>query len=371
MIISNDIKLCFDDVMIVPTRSELASRSEVDLVREFNFPHQGHWKGIPIIAANMLTGNFKIADELQKFEMSTAIAKHHNKEWKNKCSLDLHKIEELLKSSWYTIGMKEDELNELISFKKYLYDQYEILDRSLLKICIDIANGYSQKFADFVSKVRKEFQYNVIMAGNVCTPEMTQELILHGADIVKIGISPGGACSTVYKTGVGYPQISAALECSYVAHGLNAFICLDGGIKCPGDVAKAFGANADFVMVGSILGGSDESDGICIEKYELEGYNSIYNSVQDKYIIEPHYVLKKYKEWYGMSSRKAMENHGEGMKEYRTSEGVETFLPYTGPIENTIQDILGGLRSACTYIGAKQIKNMGKCCKFIRVNNQH
>jgi GMP reductase len=210
-------------------------------------------------------------------------------------------------------------------------------------ICIDVANGYSEHFADYVGKVRMQFPTHTIIAGNVVTADMTQELILRGADIVKVGIGPGSVCTTRLQTGVGYPQLSAIIECADAAHGLGAHIIADGGCVCPGDVAKAFGAGADFVMLGGMLAGHDEGGG----------------EVKDGKVT-----------FYGMSSDTAMNKHHGGVADYRSSEGRTVSVPYRGAVNNTVLDLLGGLRSACTYVGAPSLKQLSKCTTFIRVNRQ-
>ena len=210
-------------------------------------------------------------------------------------------------------------------------------------ICIDVANGYSDRFGEYVSKIRSTFPDHTIIAGNVVTADMTQELVLRGADIVKVGIGPGSVCTTRVQTGVGYPQLSAIIECADAAHGLGAHIIADGGCTCPGDVAKAFGAGADFVMLGGMLAGHDEGGG--------EVNNGLVT-------------------FYGMSSDTAMNKHHGGVAEYRSSEGRTVQIKYKGAVKNTVLDLLGGLRSACTYVGAPTLKQLSKCTTFIRVNRQ-
>ncbi|MGQ1788280.1 GMP reductase [Saccharicrinis sp. GN24d3] len=214
-------------------------------------------------------------------------------------------------------------------------------------LCIDVANGYSEPFVAFVKRARERFPDKVIMAGNVVTGEMVEELLLAGADIIKVGIGPGSVCTTRIKTGVGYPQLSAIIECADAAHGLGGQIISDGGCSVPGDVSKAFGAGADFVMLGGMLAGHDESSGETIEK---DG--------------------KKYKQFYGMSSVTAMDKHVGGVADYRASEGKTVEVPYRGAVDNTLQDILGGVRSTCTYVGASKLKELSKRTTFIRVAEQ-
>ena len=214
-------------------------------------------------------------------------------------------------------------------------------------ICIDVANGYSEHFVNFLKQTRKQFPDKVIIAGNVVTGEMVEELLLAGADIIKVGIGPGSVCTTRIKTGVGYPQLSAIIECADAAHGLGGHIISDGGCTTPGDVAKAFGAGSDFVMLGGMLAGHTESGG---ELLEING--------------------KKFKQFYGMSSATAMNKHVGGVAEYRASEGKAVKLPFKGNVADTVLDILGGLRSSCTYVGASRLKELTKRTTFIRVSEQ-
>jgi GMP reductase len=230
-------------------------------------------------------------------------------------------------------------------------------------ICIDVANGYSEHFGDFVERVRNRWPDRTIIAGNVVTGDMTQELILRGADIVKVGIGPGSVCTTRVQTGVGYPQLSAIIECADAAHGLGGHIIADGGCTCPGDVAKAFGAGADFVMLGGMLAGHDEGGGKVIYKSYLT--NELDNKTGEPYIDTQDFV-----EFYGMSSDTAMSKHHGGVAEYRSSEGRTVEIPYRISINETVLNILGGLRSTCTYVGAETLKQLPKCTTFIRVNRQ-
>lgn len=362
-----DTKLDFPDVLIKPKRSTLESRAQVNLKREF----KTRWAQkiithVPIMAANMATGTFEMAKAFHKHAMLTAIHKFHDiEDWKAQfTSFESH---DLLKHCLYTIGMSEMEYSRYKELKAYLSQVMGSEDRADdLKLCVDIANGYTQRFASFIKKIREENPGIVMVAGNVATPEMVQELVISGADFVKVGIGPGSQCTTRLKTGIGYPQISAAMECSDAAHGLGAGIILDGGLRSPGDVAKAFCANSDFVMIGGMFAGTDECDGELIEKHfrtnEVEHLDGVW---VDK--IE----TKKYKLFYGMSSEFAQEKHMMGMKAYRASEGRVDEVPYKGPVEIIIQDILGGLRSTGTYIGAKELKHFGLCATLVRVSRQH
>ena len=335
MRVDRDFKLDFDDVLIRPKRSTLSSRRLVDLNRKFEFRHSNEtWEGIPVIAANMdTTGTFEIAESLKKEKMLTAVHKFYSLgQWSK--AINSNQID--LEHCAVTFGVEEAENAE--EFFDYL--KKNNLNKPKF-ICLDVANGYTELFLDLVKKIRSKFD-NPLIAGNVVTGEMTEALILAGADIVKIGIGPGSVCTTRTVTGVGYPQLSAIIECADAAHGLRGHVISDGGCSKPGDVAKAFGAGADFVMLGGMFAGHEESGGELIEK---DG--------------------KKYKQFYGMSSDTAMERYYGDIKNYRASEGETIALEYKGPIDKTIQQILGGLRSAATYVGAKDIKNLPKCTTFI------
>ena len=338
MHIEHEIKLDFKDVLIRPKRSTLTSRSDVDITRDFMFRHAGvKYHGIPIIASNMdTTGTFEMALALGEFKLSTALHKHYSVE-------DCVKFFESLErksAAFYSMGItKADEEK----FKRVM----DAAGPALEYVCIDVANGYHENFVTFVTRIRTQYPRLVIMAGNVVTGEMTEELILSGADIVKVGIGPGSVCTTRKMTGVGYPQLSAVIECADAAHGLSGLICADGGCSTPGDVAKAFGGGADFVMLGGMFAGHDESGG---ERVERDG--------------------SSYKRFYGMSSKAAMERYSGGVAGYRAAEGKEVLVPYRGPAANTAQEILGGVRSACTYVGARRLKELSKRTSFVRVSQQ-
>lgn len=339
MRIESDIKLGFQDVMIRPKRSTLKSRSQVNLVREFKFLNSKvSWLGIPIIAANMDTvGTFNMAMALSQKQLFTAIHKHYTlTDWNHFLASAPKGIENYIAIS---TGTSADDSKKLASiFELHPYLKF---------ICIDVANGYSEHFVNFVKRIRKQYPDKVIIAGNVVTGEMVEELLLAGADIVKVGIGPGSVCTTRVKTGVGYPQLSAIIECADAAHGLGGQIISDGGCAVPGDVAKAFGAGADFVMLGGMLAGHDESGGEAIVNSGLP-----------------------FRKFYGMSSVTAMDKYAGGVAEYRASEGKTVEVPYRGEVNNTLQDILGGLRSACTYVGASRLKELTKRTTFIRVAEQ-
>jgi GMP reductase len=332
MRILDDVKLDFKDVLFVPKRSTLRSRGDVDLNRTYRFKHSGQtFSGVPIMAANMDgVGTVEMAQVLRSFPLFTCLVKSYTLDDWNKFYRDLD-----VNYSAISTGIGEADWERL--------QQVLFVFTNIKYICIDVANGYSEFFGDFVARVRNKYPDHTIIAGNVVTADMTQELILRGADIVKVGIGPGSVCTTRKQTGVGYPQLSAIIECSDAAHGLGGHIIADGGCTCPGDVAKAFGAGADFVMLGGMLAGHDEGGG----------------TVKDGTVT-----------FYGMSSDTAMERHHGGVAEYRSSEGKTVAVPYRGPVENTIRDILGGLRSTCTYVGAPTLKQLSKCTTFARVTQQ-
>jgi GMP reductase len=339
--IKEDIKLDFSDVLIEPQRSTLKSRKEVTLEREFTFYHSNiKWKGVPIISANMdTTGTFEIAEALSEHKMLTAVHKHYTiEDWKDFIN-NHQENSDIFNHVMVSTGTSESDFNKINTILNY--------EERLNFICIDIANGYSEHLATFVKRVRLAFPNKIIIAGNVVTGNMTEVLILAGADIVKVGIGPGSVCTTRKMTGIGYPQLSAVIECQNAAHGLGGQIISDGGCSVAGDVSKAFGADADFVMLGGMFAGHSESGGELIEK----------NGIQ-------------YKRFYGMSSKEAMDKHSGGVANYRASEGKSVDIEYRGSIHNTVTDILGGVRSTCTYVGARKLKDLPKCTTFIRVNRQ-
>jgi len=338
MRIENGRKLGFKDVLFRPKRSTLNSRSEVDIKRTFIWYHSKKtWTGVPVIAANMDTvGTFEMARVLAGFGMITAVHKHYTPEqWAQFCTANPGLENSLMVST----GSSDREFDKL----SLILNQ----NPTLKFICIDVANGYSEHFVHFVRRVRTAFPGHVIVAGNVVTAEMVEELILSGADIIKVGIGPGSVCTTRVKTGVGYPQLSAVIECADAAHGLGGQIISDGGCTCAGDVSKAFGGGADFVMLGGMLAGHDESGGEVVLR---DG--------------------KEYRQFYGMSSSTAMEKYAGGVREYRASEGKTVEVPYRGPVEATVKDILGGVRSTCTYVGASKLKELSKRTTFIQVSEQ-
>jgi GMP reductase len=316
MRLEDDIKLDFGDVLIRPKRSTLISRKNAELDRTFSFKYSDHvWKGVPIVASNMdHTGTIGMYNVLSEYKMLTALCKFVN----------------FPEDTWHylirTIG-----LDVKLDFQVPMW------------LCIDIANGYTERFFNYINKVREKYSNTIITAGNVCTPEATEQIILAGADIVKLGIGPGSVCTTRKMTGVGYPQLSCIIECADAAHGLGGHVMSDGGCVVPGDIVKAFGAGADFVMLGGMLAGHDECEG------EIKNDHMVF---------------------YGMSSEEAQLKYYGEKQNYKASEGKAVQVPYRGSVKKTIEEILGGLRSACTYAGAQTLKALPKCTTFIRVNRQ-
>ena len=359
MRIYDDIQLDYCDVLLRPKRSALASRSEVEVLREYTFK----WCPRPltatgIVAANMATtGTFEIAREMQKQHLMSALHKHYS-------------AEDLL--AFLKQNAEEFGNNDLLFVSSGVSDaDYEKL-KTVMKtelvnnICVDVANGYSPYLINYIRKVRKEWPGALIMAGNVVTGDMCEDLILSGADIVKVGIGPGSVCTTRKLTGVGRPQFSTVIECADAAHGVGGMVCADGGCTVPGDVCKSFCAGADFVMLGGLLAGHAESGGeLCSKSFQTGEVDMIDDKTCAMRIVE-----KQYKKFYGMSSEYAQDKHYGGMKKYRASEGKVVEIPFRGPVENTLLAILGGIRSCMTYIGAKRLKDMPKCATFYRVNRQ-
>ena len=341
MVIEEDFKLDFSSVLIRPKRSTLKSRKEVDLFRTTIFRNsKEEYIGIPIMAANMDgVGTFKIADALAKHNLFTCLVKTYSvNELVSFFDCDDSDLRyDRRENVAMSIGTSDDDLQKFCNVM-------ELSDGAVKYLCVDVANGYTEMFSNFIYQLRLNFSKLVIIAGNVVTGDMTQELILNGADIVKCGIGPGSVCTTRIQTGVGYPQLSSVIECADAAHGLGGHIIADGGCVSSGDVAKAFGGGADFVMLGGMLAGHDEGGGEVVDG-------------------QVHF--------YGMSSTVANDKHFGGMKDYRSSEGREILVDYKGKVSDTILDILGGLRSTCTYVGAPGLKQLSKCATFVRCVDTH
>ena len=323
MLINEEIKLDYSDVLIRPKRSTMSSRGEVNLERTHKFLwSKKEWSGIPIMSANMDTvGTPSMHTVLSKHNMVTCPARHY------------------LKNSTKEFKGKEDNICWFGGIDEI--DNLKEVQSGF--IGLDVANGYTIRFVDAVKKLREKCPDATIAAGNVVTADMTQELVLAGADIVKVGIGPGSVCTTRIKTGIGYPQLSAVIECADAAHGLNAHIIADGGCVSSGDIVKAFAGGADFVMIGGMLAGHDECEGK---------------------------VENGFMEFYGMASESAMDKH-DNHNSYRGAEGKTVKIPHRGRVDDTIKDILSGVRSACTYVGANSLRTLSKCTTFVRVNNTH
>ena len=338
MRIDYNIHLDYSDVLLQPKRSALSSRRDVDILRKYKFRNSGkELSYVPVMASNMDgVGTFSMARVLQEFKMLTVIRKHYTiDDWKEAAGTGM-KFKYV--SACVGTGALWDENAQDYQTLKKVMEAFP----DIPVITIDVANAYHQNMVDFIAKVRDQYPTKIIVAGNVVTPEMTEELIINGADVVKIGIGPGSVCTTRTMTGVGVPQFSAILDCADAANGVDGHIMADGGCVFPGDIAKAFGGGAHMVMIGGMLAGHDESE----------------QQVVDGKI-----------EFYGMSSDRAREKHGKRKDGYRGNEGRLISLPYRGPVKGTVEDILGGVRSACTYIGARRLKDMPKCASFVTTNN--
>ena len=363
MHLETDVKLDYKDVLIRPKRSRLTSRKNVSMERSYNFVgakgariNEYDYTGVPIIAANMDgVGTFEMARTLSDHKMFTCLVKTYSAE----------ELEDFFSEPQpyvaMSIGIGDADLDKLEQVHKKVLDKLQF-------VCVDVANGYTERFVEFIRHLRETYPFKTIIAGNVVTADQTQELILNGADIVKVGIGPGSVCTTRIQTGVGYPQLSAVMECADAAHGLGGHIIADGGCTTPGDVAKAFAAGADFVMLGGMLAGHDEGGGEEIFKYV---HNNEYYYMKEDKIYKPVIERKEFRKFYGMSSQTANKKHFGGLKDYRSSEGRTILVPYRGPVANTVQDILGGIRSTCTYVGAASLKQLSKCTTFVRCSQTH
>lgn len=344
MRIETETKLDYSDVLIRPKRSTLESRKDVVLERSFKFLHSPKtWTGIPIMSANMAdTGTFSIARVLSQYKMITTLHKYYSVEELEKELPAFNKPEFLA----YTIGIRDEDFDKL----------HQVIEKGLQNyfdfVCVDVPNGYLERFTHCVKRIRELLPEHILIAGNIVTNEIAEQLLLSGADIIKVGIGPGAACLTRRKTGVGYPQLSAVIECADASHGISndqgyGLIIADGGTVHPSCVAKAFCAGGDFVMAGSQFAGFDQSGGNIIEENG-----------------------KKFKVHFGSSSNTALEKFYGGVQKHRASEGRTVKIPYKGDINNFVLDLLGSLRSTGTYIGARQLKEFSKRATFLLVNRQ-
>jgi GMP reductase len=372
MIINNETKLDFSDVLIVPQRSTLNSRSEILLERTFHFYHSPRiWKGIPIICANMSFCSFDMAKELANHKMIACLHKYHSLD---ELSNYFNSNPQNINYTFVSIGYKKSDLNHLLELKNKINIQPNI--------CIDVPNGHMDAFVKYCKKVRENFPESIIIAGNVTNTSSTQELIIYGGvDIVKIGIGGGSACTTRFLTGCGVPQLSCCLENSYIAHGLQngekklGLVCSDGGHKTVGDVCKALCAGSDFVMLGGYFAGTESCNGEWT--FEHKAYLNKDNKYKDINWWQPNspgYETEKRKTkftYYGMSTHHSQQLYEDNIKHYRASEGTKITVEYKGTVDRVIQELLGGIRSCCCYIGADTIKNMNKCAEFCRVSKIH
>ena len=338
MRIKQALKLNYEDVLLQPKRSTLTSRADVKMTRTFKFRNsKKQLEFCPIFASNMDgVGTFSMAKVLQEYKMMTVITKSTTlDQWKQAVGNGL-RLQSVAVCTGTNVLWDEDA-NDYKTMQDVLKNFPDVKF-----ITVDVANAYHQNFVDFVKRIRDEYPDKIIVAGNVVTPEMTEELIINGADVVKIGIGPGSVCTTRTMAGVGIPQFSAIVECSDAANGVDGHIIADGGCVHPGDIAKALGGGAHMVMIGGMLAGHDESE----------------QEIVDGKV-----------EFYGMSSDRAREVHGKRKDGYRGNEGRLISLPHRGPVKETVEDILGGVRSAATYIGARRLKDMPKCATFVKTNN--
>ena len=379
MRIEEDVKIDYGNVLLRPKRSTLVSRKDVDLDRHYTFNNGQTYYDIPIMASNMDgVGTIEMADALGKLGLFTCLVKSYSvneyieyfnmdEQW-----VDAKDIKRFIRKEYtaYSMGVVDDDLTKFIKVYEQLGDRIKYVN-------IDVANGYTKKYSDFIKMFRDKYPDIVIIAGNVCTADMTQELLLNGADIVKVGIGPGSVCTTRIKTGIGYPQLSAVIECADAAHGVGGRIIADGGCTTPGDIAKAFCAGADYVMLGGMLAGHDEGGGKVVTKHYSTGeYKKVHDDglgyeipSVDRFV--PMYEKRNFVQFYGMSSKAANDKHFGGMKDYRSSEGREILVDYKGKVSDTVLDILGGLRSTCTYVGAPGLKQLSKCATFVRCVDTH
>lgn len=405
MKIVEDVKYDFQDVLLLPKRSKVNSRKDVVLDRGLVMKHSDRkYVGVPIIAANMdHTGTIEMANALKPFRIGIALHKFYDID----TLTSYFQQPDSNQRTFYTLGTSSQDFDKFETFMQSMPTEF----KEQVRVCVDIANGYSRQLIDTVNKIRSAYPQSIIMAGNVVTPDVTYDLLEAGADIVKVGIGSGSTCTTRRVTGVGYPQLSAVIECASAAHGVDGLICSDGGITCPGDMVKAFAAGADFVMGGGIFAGHTECSGEVIDG-EIDWANivTVTRAIQshetganDYAVIRTHGVtgdtqVHEYtKDWlgntvttredpipasfyanikdarmrfYGMSSSDAMTKHYGGKAEYRSAEGKTVEVPFKGPVRDTVEHYLGGIRSACAYVGAARLTYLSTHATFIKVNRQ-
>lgn len=394
MKILENIYLDFDDVVICPKRSTINSRKDVDITRSFKTKWGNRYiSGFPVIVSNMYnTGSFDAAKVMTKNKAFCCLHKFYTSQ---EIVEFFRENYEAIKYTFVSIGESEYDIEKL----RHIY--IELGYDANLMICYDVANAYREKAINFVKKLREKFPTNVIMAGNVCTADISAQLVLSGADIIKIFIGPGSRCKTRYMTGIGYPTLSSLTECKDACHALDALVCADGGFKYPGDIVKSFCAGADFAMSGAgLFGGTDTNIGeweyhtiqkegqylnIPISYKDVEkAKNLCYGTkVQIEQCSNDNFIMKsclihfpeiiktqekKRIKIYGMSSKEAQEKHNGGFQDYRASEGDAQWIDYKGTTDEAIKEIAGSVRSAGSYIGAKRLKDFDKCCTFIKVN---
>ncbi len=364
--ILSETYLDYSDILIKPKMgNNLSSRKDVNLTREYVFKRGQIRKGLGIFNANMATvGNFETAKKLLKAGMFATLHKFYTAEemidFMRQCQNE--KID--YSNLFISIGIKNG-IRELDKLK-------EIEDSTIWfkpNICIDAPNFYINKAFEVLKHCRELFPESVIMCGNIASSDICHKLLDY-ADILKVGIGPGSVCRTRSVTGCGVPMVSCILDCADVVHSVGGMICADGGIVEVGDICKAFALNADFVMSGGMFAGTDEAEGEVIEKcYKTNEYAIDMIDGSKPIPDQPLYDIKKYKLYYGMSSTLANNKFAGGMSNYKASEGREAFIPYTGSLDKILQDIKGGIASACTYIGAANVKDMSKCATLIKVNH--
>lgn len=361
-------ELDFSDVLIKPRRSTIASRKDADITREYKFKWCPYTiKGTGIMQANMGTiGNFDVTRKMLKVGLFACLHKHH--EVNDLIDFFKSLSDDERKRTFISIGLKDNGVDKLKQLNEEVFGDKDYS----MSICIDVPNGYIPQVKQLVIDIRKDYPNCLLMVGNVVTGDIVEDLILSGADIIKAGIGGGGQCITRKQTGVGRPQLSTIIECADAAHQVGGMCCSDGGITCPGDIGKAFGAGADFIMIGSLYAGTTEADGEIVEKTYLtnERTTEVVNYVMGVVNHEKVYETKKFKLFYGMSSSLAQEKFGDGKRKYRASEGRVSLVPYVGSVDDVNEEFLGGLRSTMTYIGATKLKDIPKCCVFYKVNNQ-